>query len=123
MPKVRLDLEGGKLDKMKEEFPVRSVEGRVILALRHIEILNSLHLLDLSQLSMDRKLADLLAEVPQHLMLVPNGRARILRAIASWIEFHLSPSYVLFNLKALSIVTEKLLFAENPCSLGYLFRW
>jgi hypothetical protein len=99
MPKVRLDIEGEKVDRKKEEF------------------------LDLLQSSMDRRLAELLARIAWHLNLLFNGGARILRAISSWIEFHLSPSYVLFNLKALSIVTEKLLFMENPCSLGYLFRW
>ncbi|MBU7036415.1 MAG: hypothetical protein HXS52_00670 [Theionarchaea archaeon] len=49
-----------------------------------------------------RRLAYLLAEMLWHALLIFNGGARILRAIASWIEFHLSPSYVLFNLKALS---------------------
>jgi hypothetical protein len=52
-----------------------------------------------------------------------NGGAGILRAIASWIEFHLSSSYVLFNLKALSTVTGRLLFVDGSCSLDNLFRW
>jgi hypothetical protein len=94
MPKVGLDIEEEKLDKKKEEF------------------------LDLLQSFIDRRLAELLARIAWHLNLLFNGGARILRAISSWIEFHLSSSYVLFNLKALSVVTGGLLFVENGCSPG-----
>jgi hypothetical protein len=74
MPEVRLDMDGEKLDKKKEEFLAEIVGNRGIIAPEHSELL------------------------------IFNGRARILRAMTSYTEFHLSPSYVLFNLKAHFVV-------------------
>jgi hypothetical protein len=106
MPEVRLDIERGILDKKKEESPVKNNESLGILALRLSMISHMIFLdfLDLLKSAVDRRVVRLLAEVQQHAILIFNGGARTLRAIASYTEFHLSPSYSLFNLKALSIV-------------------
>jgi hypothetical protein len=74
MPEVRLDMDGEKSDRKKEEFVAEIVGNRGIIALEYSALL------------------------------IFNGGARILRAIASYTEVHLSPSYSLFNLKALSVV-------------------
>jgi hypothetical protein len=105
MPEVRLDMEGGKLDKKKEELSTRIMGNRGILALRLLGIPHTLFPV-LIELPTDRILRHLLAEVQWHATLLFNRGARILRAIAAF-EVHLSPSYVLFNLKALSIVIAK----------------
>lgn len=103
MPEVRLDIEEGKLGKKKEELPTKVAGNRGILALRLLGIPHILFPV-LLESPTDRILAHLMAEEQWHATLIFNGGARILRAIASCIEFHLSPSYALFNLKALSIV-------------------
>jgi hypothetical protein len=106
MPEVRLDIEGRVLDKKRMEVPaVRRNQG--IFMLENCEIVYILLLLVYFlqvQEAMYRKIAHQHVEMLWHLKVIYNGGARILRAIASWIEFHLSPSYVLFNLKALSVV-------------------
>jgi hypothetical protein len=119
MPKTRLNIEGEKLSIEEKKVPARITDNQGISTLKlygvsHIFFSGFAKIL---KSFTDEKSVEV-AEMQWHLTLVPNGGARILRAISSWIEFHLSPSYVLFNLKALSIVTEKLLFAENPCSPG-----
>jgi hypothetical protein len=79
--------------------------NRGILALRLLGIPHTLFPV-LIELPTDRILRHLLAEVQWHATLLFNRGARILRAIAAF-EVHLSPSYVLFNLKALSIVISR----------------
>jgi hypothetical protein len=106
MPEVRLDIERRVPDKKRMEVPaVRRNQG--IFMRENFEIvyipLLLVYLLQVQE-AMRRKIAHQHVEMQWHLTLIFNGGARILRAIASWIEFHLSPSYVLFNLKALSIV-------------------
>jgi hypothetical protein len=103
MPEVRLDIEGAKLDRKKEELLTKVTGYQGILTLRLPGIPHTSFSV-LIELPTDRIRVYLLSEILWHLRVIRNGGARILRAIASWIEFHLSPSYVLFNLKALSIV-------------------
>jgi hypothetical protein len=108
MPEVRLDIERGIRDKKKEESPAKPKKSLGILTLRLSEISYMIFLdfLDLLKPTTDRRVVHLLAEVQQHAILISNGGARILRAIAT-SEIHLSPSYVLFNLKALSILISR----------------
>ncbi|MGC1121775.1 MAG: hypothetical protein WBA22_11845 [Candidatus Methanofastidiosia archaeon] len=108
MPEVRLDMDGEKSDKKKEGFLAEIVGDRGIIALEYSGIPHiRLDSLDFPEPPVRRRLAYLLAEMLWHASLIFNGGARILRAIASWVEFHLSPSYVLFNLKALSVVVAR----------------
>ncbi|MGC1120769.1 MAG: hypothetical protein WBA22_06715 [Candidatus Methanofastidiosia archaeon] len=124
MPKTRPDIEGEKLRIEEKRVPARIINNQRISTLElygvsHIFLSGFIRIL---KSFMDERLKKV-TEMQWHLTLVPNGGARILRAIASWIEFHLSPSYVLFNLKALSTVTGRLLFVDGSCSLDNLFRW
>jgi hypothetical protein len=106
MPEVRLDIEGGKLDRKKKEPLTKAMRYRGILALRLLGIPHT-SFPGFIKLPTDRMRIHLLVEMLWRLNVIRNGGTRILRAIASWIEFHLSPSYVLFNLKALSIVIDR----------------
>ncbi|MBU6998236.1 MAG: hypothetical protein HXS44_06865 [Theionarchaea archaeon] len=113
MPEVRLDIERGILDK-KEESPTKTRKSLGMQALRFSEI-SDMIFLDLLYLlkSTVAGRVTLLAEVQLHAILIFNGGARILRAIAT-SEVHLSPSYVLFNLKALSIaIARKVALGEK----------
>jgi hypothetical protein len=109
MPEVRLDMDGEILDKKKEESPARAKKSLGILALRLSMISHMIFLdfLDLLKSTVYRRVVHSLAEVRWRAVLIFNGGARILRAITSYTEFHLSPSYVLFNLKALSVVIDR----------------
>ncbi|MBU7017138.1 MAG: hypothetical protein HXS41_01900 [Theionarchaea archaeon] len=118
MPKTRLDI-GEKLSIEEEKVPARITDNQEIST---SELYRVLHIF-LSGFAKtlkpftDEKSVEV-AEMQWHLTLVPDGGAGILRAIASLPEFHLSPFYMLFNLKALSIVTGRLFFVEGLCSPG-----
>ncbi|MBU7024020.1 MAG: hypothetical protein HXS40_07610 [Theionarchaea archaeon] len=106
MPEVRLDIEGGKLDRKKEEPLTKAMRYRGIPALRLLGIPHT-SFPGFIKLPTDRMRIHLPVGMLWRLKVISNGGARILRVIASWIEFHLSPSYVLFNLKTLSIVNDR----------------
>lgn len=101
MPEVRSDMEEERLNR-GEGFS--GLPGMVKDSLRtceaHILVLNSLKLLR----PMNKRFLQLLTDVQSFSASMFSGRVRKLRALSSWSAVHLSPSYVLFNLTALSIV-------------------
>jgi hypothetical protein len=119
MPKIRLDIDGKKLSVVKKEAPARITDNQETstLELYGVSRIFFSGLVKTLKSFTDEKSIKV-AEMLWHSTLLSNGGARILRAIASWIEFHLSPFYVLFNLKAFSIVKGRLHFIKSPCSPG-----